>query len=725
MLDYHQTGGTGVKCAMPSQSKNMKNEVGEIKMTNNDQVETHHVLTLRQIAGWQLTGIDNSSSKICAGVPSLQRGLVWEPQQIEMLWDSLMRGFPVGAIVLSRKIQEQKSKASEISRETVAEPTHHILDGQQRSYAITLGFNDPWNNAIKDQAVLWLDIEPEKRLNNSVRKYLFRVTTKAHPWGFNHGDQSDRLSVAQIRDFMDKGHYPDRPLPEQSTPFDAGLPVPMFLLFKHLKDGKLNWDAIARNLDLANLIDDFSNKIKEAAANPKCVEKVETGLRLAEKAQIVALQVPEGAMDIENIEQIFQRLNRQGTPLDAEELVYSMIKAYWPEVEDALKGLPHHTTETRLIGMAVRVALTDKDGNVKMPAELDVTTIRNIFRPDQTDDKEKARRAKIKGYFETGELKKALEWIDDHLLYDGNTRAYGLPAYLRSSLAWNSRDVFAWLMALARQEDYKPLNNDRLTKRIVGLALAIHWFGMDKGKAVEHLLGKNIRSADVSLSGMKDEQVSFVLPLLDDKELKAALPLDQNSREDYLKAWNSFWKGVVVIDEQGNERKEPDATIRKEKYFHFVDRLQRNRELLIYVQRAYFHSKFKDFDPSNRLMWKGHNRPWDYDHILPSNELNATGRGNDAGEFHEVCKVWQQSIGNLVAVDLTFNRSAQDTVCASGKYKTASGLNGMFGNIGAYDLKLGDTKDFGKSKGFVVAAKDRLIDLYKEWYDTLHAADYK
>lgn len=69
--------------------------------TNNN---THHPLNLKQIASWQVDGIENGYSFITARVPSLQRGAVWEPQQIEMLWDSIMRGFPIGSIVITKKI---------------------------------------------------------------------------------------------------------------------------------------------------------------------------------------------------------------------------------------------------------------------------------------------------------------------------------------------------------------------------------------------------------------------------------------------------------------------------------------------------------------------------------------------------------------------------------------------------------------------------------------------
>jgi hypothetical protein len=64
-------------------------------------------LRLRDIASWQLPELAQQKSQerpkrppaILPGLPSLQRGAVWRPNQIELLWDSVMRGFPIGSMV--------------------------------------------------------------------------------------------------------------------------------------------------------------------------------------------------------------------------------------------------------------------------------------------------------------------------------------------------------------------------------------------------------------------------------------------------------------------------------------------------------------------------------------------------------------------------------------------------------------------------------------------------
>ncbi|ACH82543.1 protein of unknown function DUF262 [Acidithiobacillus ferrooxidans ATCC 53993] len=152
--------------------------------------------SLKEIALWQLYKSSNSN-EIRIDTPSLQRGLVWDPAQIEMFWDSLMRGFPFGSIVIARPLQNQ------IRQNDSPAPDYHLLDGQQRCNAITWGFVVANIPEAKEQ-MLWLDLLPGDRLKNSTRKYLFRVTTRAHPWGFGRDDAGSTLGVCDRLEFLDR-----------------------------------------------------------------------------------------------------------------------------------------------------------------------------------------------------------------------------------------------------------------------------------------------------------------------------------------------------------------------------------------------------------------------------------------------------------------------------------------------------------------------------------------
>ncbi len=743
--------------------------------------DNYHVLTLEEIASWQIPNIKNkhkirawqipniknkhkirawripnikNKHKIRARIPSLQRGAVWKPQQIEMLWDSILRGFPIGSIVISKKIKDQKDKKPITSAKEIDEKTtHHILDGQQRCNAIAWGFVDPWGESLSDDIVLWLDIKPEKRLEKSSRKYLFRVTTKAHPWGFKHDERSSYLSTGEIHEAMkkiktlhekkeiwdEKFHNNlistenfKKPTPRLAFPYEAGFPVPVSLLIKHFDGKNLNFGELCKE-PIVEVIEMLKGKLQKNDVDKEGIKK---GLINITKTRLVALEVPSGTeQEVDDIEQIFQRLNGQGTQLDNEELAYSIIKAYWADVEEIISSLPNelrHSTEARLVSLGVRVALTEvkKDEDKKISAEQNPKQIRDIFKYNNTKQKD------IITFFKS-DLQKSLEWIDNNLLYNKGNRDYGLPKYLRSSIAWHSRDVFAWLMLLAKETfKFGDIKDEKQAKKIIGLALTIHWFGDDKSGAVNFILSEvstvdKIDNFEISTLKDKSGKKTFIHIPLSPKDMNAALQLNEESIKKQFENWKSFWQGVVVHKQNGERFLDEEANERKNKYGLFMEKVRSEKELLIYAQRAYIESKFSDFDPSNKLMWTGFNRPWDYDHILPSDKMNGTGKGKKGENYvyADICQAWQKSIGNLTAVDFSFNRSAQDNSAKTkygkenkeNKEKLGKDFNLFIEEekLGCFNITYTNTNNLEESKKFVCAAKERLIKIYAKWYDTL------
>ena len=113
----------------------------------------------REISRWQ----DNHRISILP----LQRGSVWSPRQVELLWDSLLRGFPIGSFAVSSVL------ASPAQKTTDAEPEFFLLDGQQRYHAISLGYHQTED---RSQAALWLDLRPPQKSRSS-RCFWVKETT--------------------------------------------------------------------------------------------------------------------------------------------------------------------------------------------------------------------------------------------------------------------------------------------------------------------------------------------------------------------------------------------------------------------------------------------------------------------------------------------------------------------------------------------------------------------
>lgn len=123
-------------------------------------------------------------------IPNIQRGLVWKSIQMELLWDSILRGFPIGAMLILQ--HDEKGE---------------ILDGQQRSNAIISGFNtsELLDGSVKVNTILWLDLlfkgteEDEER-----RMFGIRLTNTSHPWGYD--SLGGKLEAKDRRDSIHRAY---------------------------------------------------------------------------------------------------------------------------------------------------------------------------------------------------------------------------------------------------------------------------------------------------------------------------------------------------------------------------------------------------------------------------------------------------------------------------------------------------------------------------------------
>ena len=89
------------------------------------------IFTLQDIANWQL-----NSEQQNVELPSIQRGFVWKSKQVEDLWDSILRGYPIGSFLFSKTGEKL-----------------YLMDGQQRATSIFLGHFNPFN--LNDITNVW------------------------------------------------------------------------------------------------------------------------------------------------------------------------------------------------------------------------------------------------------------------------------------------------------------------------------------------------------------------------------------------------------------------------------------------------------------------------------------------------------------------------------------------------------------------------------------------
>jgi hypothetical protein len=83
-------------------------------------------LSIIDIGAWQLKKLPTRADR-----PALQRGAVWEHSQVEALWDSLVRGLPIGSFLLVPHTDGERGGESLTSRPVdqteVPPPAYYLL----------------------------------------------------------------------------------------------------------------------------------------------------------------------------------------------------------------------------------------------------------------------------------------------------------------------------------------------------------------------------------------------------------------------------------------------------------------------------------------------------------------------------------------------------------------------------------------------------------------------
>jgi hypothetical protein len=698
------------------------------------------MMSLREIASWPpFSESIGELPSVVAGIPSLQRGLVWRAGQVELMWDSLARGFPIGSLVVCPKLA-----ASQVTRQVSTADddrvTHHLLDGQQRAQAIRLGFVDPFDG--KPDATLWLDLAPGKP--GGTRAFRFRVTTKAHPWGYAAGDTATRLPVEKIRKSLERcgfdpfdSDFEKRPVPSACWPIESVAPVPVAWLMGAEDDTD---DALAANVKkkCADLLGtkphgEWIPDVTRALADPlrqRDLQAAWAAVRRLRRTLIAVLSVPQAVLSetlggsaadspVALAETMFQRLNGGGTPLDGDELAYSMIKAHWPEIEArvdtvaAQRKLP----EARLVTLAARIPMADgEDASDTILSRVNVDAIRKLaVGVDSTSDKP-SKRDRFKTFF-LGSGQFGFEPVLAQVAkWGASSDAHALPVVLQTTLARSTPDVYALLLWMA----HRALRDGTaeapgVGRRVQSVLTSLAWFAPDHRRAaaaVAAVLDKQGPLREESFKGLLadayqgNESVLRLPP--SPNELEQLLPEPRGNPGEWG-LWNKLTGDQPIQDS--------------------ARRIALNRDMLIYAQRSLLKEKFSGYDPSRKDLWADHDRPWDFDHLL-ANE-SVTYRSNLKGLQKDVLWDWsKRCIANLRAWPFAHNRGDGSAEPAQ-KFRDGNLPKGMDADeamrlsflneveLAGFDagFKFSGGGDEDSLRAFADGARARLLRIYREWHD--------
>ena len=608
--------------------------------------KTVELLSIGRVAEWF-----TSKGQGRLRLPPIQRSFVWRNAQIVNYWDSLMRGYPAGMMMVTRTAGARHyGRDSDNRTEELSDTDFQLFDGQQRLATLLLGLG---KNSLADSLRLWVDIgKPE---GSGDRLYELRINSTGQPFGYSADDPNTKLSAA------------DRLAAHQDWPIqDDGMPRPPDAIFREMSEeliGRLSSAKCAVSLSyiltelMAEGMAAAAKKLKflasqnAANAEDNKINDLLTRLDRTLKAEIIVKLVDGTVLDESNYTRFFERLGQGGTRLSNDELSYSLIKDRYPKVhdrvEDIVKGPGRFASEVDLVLGASRVAQTlapwpdskeweqvcrlTPDG-VRKVHEKGKDTTEPYFRSMLPDDDNAPVR-----------LETAARNLRVGLLYDATSNSCGLPSMLLAHLPGNLLDVLL-LFAFKRGESTPWEGEDRRTL----IAFVLHWliFVKNENRASYHTF-KEVQAAAWRFG---KQRVAALIRYFENEEFARIAPRDIDwpclnkeveQRGYRLAAWNERFSGSHDAD-----RPSPGEALRQ---------LSTNntliRRALIWLQRRYITLTFPDYDPT---LTRDDDLPFDLDHAIPQGLFGAHWaalRGRivlpDPNQFRELRGTVGNSLGNL------------------------------------------------------------------------------
>lgn len=659
-------------------------------------------------------------------LPPIQRNSVWNVAQIERLWDSILRGYPIGSFLVSPR-QKGNSTRDFYNGKQIKSTTDgfFLLDGQQRTRSLLLGFKS------NENARLWIDLKPNLIFDNielNDRKFLLRVLTNYQPWGMRNQNPVDKLYEYQkfkAREELqiEHIHYDYEIMINNganmhqsdifSWPVDSNLPVPLDELI-NLCGGTSGifkapeWESVcklipSRYFSEPNvLIEPTQHYYEIITAIEKLIDK--TNDEIKTRTVVLLFQNENKVGQVENsqddMEVLFRRINAGGTVLQGEEMAYSLLKSSWDDAYEMVSNIVNDENigyllpSTGIVMTATRMARFIQDKN-----DASTLTISNFRKWIGEKEDKNSFLEIIQSLLQTdktgkSKLHSTIQSFCNLVVYRyKNPEDIGLPKKLLLSIKPALlHPVLTWIYF--NQSNPKILEKNRINilRYLVFCHLTVEKHDKTSKEIMELLKNKiyeNFPDKEIYEALLKEE---LTVPIPKPKEFSK--PFDVVA-DGFFRHHNDVF----------NIPDDPHNSFRS---WFWND----SKEMLLWFQRSYASIWFDGYDPTST---DAYDTPYDWDHIMPKSHLITSGA---APNTHSVDKDlnnkfdWNRaryvnSIGNYRLWPFWANRK-DNNKCHTEKLRMVA--KDLKNDIDAENLKLKTVDDFLIASSIPLSDKKLWLD---------------
>jgi Protein of unknown function DUF262. len=694
----------------------------------NNSMEKTLSFGLDEIAKWQLNS-ENSKIKL----PALQRGFVWKVSQMESLWDSILRGFPVGSLLLSKHDNGE----------------YDLLDGQQRATSIALGYYNPWEQekysfwSLKKIPVIWIDLLPNEITNT--QKFVIRIITQSHPWGYQRKDNNSILTISDrrsaLKNFREVQQNKECKYinlsPLNVFPYDANLPVPLAFLINAIVQNENKWKDILVEMCKKNLPEClktkhfsgnekiFTEQLYETLHSSEFSNDIFNAIKNLKHVVIPAIVVKQEILKAEDEQTgedptLFVRLNSSGTKITGEELIYSIYKAAFPKAKELVEKIAaSFVAPSLVISLVSRLALAEI--NNKYPNPISVNDFRKIIQ----DDNFKNKLEELIGIDSKSPAAELFKKAFELLL---SKKDFAIPPVLVKSIVKHSPDLFLLLLQWIKLQNEETSFETR--KTILATITALSWFGSDNNRFVRevwnNLSQMQFWRNEFISKPFYNQNIFIIHPFISPELLRKYLihdvvekntvwnNLNPDSESEIIKCYR---KAVNEISIE-NDKENMIVNLTNGMWSNFIIKLFWCKPIILFAQREYFNKSFEEFNQMETL--EDTNTPWDWDHIYPDSWVYCQQN------VFPLTREWNRSIGNLRALSLEENRSENNSLSPKERLTDVMQQSFIKENDWQFWSKIEKRiydDESEEIKNHLSAIVHRFCNIYEEWYSILNVGE--